>query len=233
MLIALGTWQLAAQGLEGRPDRRARQRGSRRRRADLPPRERWPRARRRDGRIPPRRRSRREFVPSEEALVYTGGSALRAGRHAARLLGVRAGAARRTAASSWSIAASCRKAGRIRARARAAAAGVVEIIGVLRWPEARGLVHAGRRRRRSDLWFVRDPPRWRRRKGWGAVAPFYIDQEAPARAGRPAARPGRCRSNLPNNHLQYALTWFGLALALVAVFAFWAARGAAAASSGS
>ena len=34
--------------------------------------------------------------------------------------------------------------------------------------------------------------------------------------------PARCRPNLPNNHLQYALTWYGLALVLIAVFAVWA-----------
>jgi surfeit locus 1 family protein len=28
--------------------------------------------------------------------------------------------------------------------------------------------------------------------------------------------------SFPNNHLQYALTWFGLAVALIAVFAVWA-----------
>jgi cytochrome oxidase assembly protein ShyY1 len=28
---------------------------------------------------------------------------------------------------------------------------------------------------------------------------------------------------LPDNHLQYALTWYGLAAVLAAVFGFWAA----------
>jgi surfeit locus 1 family protein len=31
--------------------------------------------------------------------------------------------------------------------------------------------------------------------------------------------PGKVIVNLPNNHLQYALTWFGLAAVLVGVFA--------------
>jgi surfeit locus 1 family protein len=50
------------------------------------------------------------------------------------------------------------------------------------------------------------------------VAPFYIEQEAPpAPGGLP--RPGKLVVNLPDNHLQYALTWFALALVLVGVFA--------------
>ena len=63
----------------------------------------------------------------------------------------------------------------------------------------------------------------KRMMGWGEVAPFYVDQEAPAAAGGlPAVGP--LRVNLPNNHLQYAVTWFGLALALLAVFLIWAFR---------
>jgi len=34
--------------------------------------------------------------------------------------------------------------------------------------------------------------------------------------------PGKLVVNLPDNHLQYALTWFGLAAALAAVFAAFA-----------
>ncbi|MEA2930653.1 MAG: surfeit locus 1 family protein, partial [Hyphomicrobiales bacterium] len=43
---------------------------------------------------------------------------------------------------------------------------------------------------------------------------FYIDQEAPpAPGGLP--RVGPLKVNLPNNHLQYAVTWYGLALVLL------------------
>ena len=35
-------------------------------------------------------------------------------------------------------------------------------------------------------------------------------------------RPGRLVVNLPDNHLQYALTWFGLAAVLAGVFVAWA-----------
>jgi cytochrome oxidase assembly protein ShyY1 len=53
------------------------------------------------------------------------------------------------------------------------------------------------------------------------VAPFYIDQEAPAPpGGLPQAGPLAIR--LRNEHLQYALTWFGLAAVLAVVFTLWA-----------
>ena len=53
------------------------------------------------------------------------------------------------------------------------------------------------------------------------VAPFYIEQEAPpAPGGLP--RVGRVHPNLPNNHLQYAVTWYGLAAILAVMFAVWA-----------
>ena len=53
-------------------------------------------------------------------------------------------------------------------------------------------------------------------KSWGTIAPFYIDQEAPAVPGG-LPRVGPLKVNLPNNHLQYAITWYGLAVVLVIV----------------
>ena len=57
-------------------------------------------------------------------------------------------------------------------------------------------------------------------KGLGAVAPFYIEQEAPVPPGG-LPHPSALTVNLRNDHLQYALTWFGLAVVLIAVFALW------------
>ena len=52
----------------------------------------------------------------------------------------------------------------------------------------------------------------------GPVAPFTIDllAEATPAGGLPQA--GETRMVFPNNHLGYAVTWYGLALALLAVF---------------
>jgi cytochrome oxidase assembly protein ShyY1 len=58
-------------------------------------------------------------------------------------------------------------------------------------------------------------------RGWGGpAAPFYIDQETPVPPGG-SPRPGPLTVKLRNDHLGYALTWFGLAATLAAVFAFW------------
>jgi surfeit locus 1 family protein len=44
-----------------------------------------------------------------------------------------------------------------------------------------------------------------------------VEQEAPVPPGG-LPQPGKITVNLPNNHLQYAITWFGLAVALAGVF---------------
>jgi surfeit locus 1 family protein len=81
---------------------------------------------------------------------------------------------------------------------------------------------------RPDLnrWFWRDipgmtaslPPALGER-----AAPFVVEAEAaPVPGGWP--RGGVTRLALPNRHLEYAITWFGLAAALIAVFALYARR---------
>lgn len=51
------------------------------------------------------------------------------------------------------------------------------------------------------------------------VLPFFLDADAtPVPGGWP--RGGVTQVDLPNNHLQYAVTWYGLAAALVGVTAF-------------
>ena len=103
-------------------------------------------------------------------------------------------------------------------------AGPVEIIGALRCPETRhwftpndDVAH--------NLWFTRDPQAMALAKSLGQVpgqvAPFYIEQEAPVPPGG-LPSPGKIAVNLPNNHLQYVITWYGLAAALAGVFLAWA-----------
>jgi len=96
----------------------------------------------------------------------------------------------------------------------------IDIVGALRWPEAPGLFTPAADPARN-LWFARDHLAMADAKHWGAVAPFYVEQEAPVPPGG-LPKPGKIVPNLPNNHLQYALTWYGLALVLTVVFAIWA-----------
>jgi cytochrome oxidase assembly protein ShyY1 len=102
-------------------------------------------------------------------------------------------------------------------------AGVVQLIGYLRFPERPGwFTPAADPVRR--LWFVRDHRDMALALGWGqpagAVAPFYIDLEAPAPAsGLP--KPGPLAVHLKDDHLEYAITWFGLAAVVAMAFMFW------------
>lgn len=98
----------------------------------------------------------------------------------------------------------------------------VDITGTMRWPEAPNWF-TPKADLAQNLWFVRNPIAIAAAKGWGPVSPFYVEQETPVPPGG-WPRPGKLVPNLPNNHLQYAVTWYGLALVLIVVFVVWAAK---------
>lgn len=107
-------------------------------------------------------------------------------------------------------------------RKTAPIAGAGDITGYIRWPEKPGWFVA-ETDSNGDIWFVRDPAAMAKARGWGPVAPFYIDQEAPVPPdGFP--KPGPLTVKLKNDHLGYAITWFGLAASLAIVFIAWAVR---------
>ena len=99
-------------------------------------------------------------------------------------------------------------------------AGPVTIVGALRWPDTRHWFTPADDPA-HNLWFSRDPAAIAAAKGLGPVAPFYVEQESPAPPGG-LPQPGRLVVSLPDNHLQYALTWYGLALVLAGTFVSWA-----------
>ena len=66
-------------------------------------------------------------------------------------------------------------------------------------------------------WYTRDAAAVARALDLKGVAPFVIDaDDAPVPGGLPQG--GSTEISVPNNHLSYAVTWFGLALTLVGVF---------------
>ena len=74
-----------------------------------------------------------------------------------------------------------------------------------------------------DLWYRVDPPVMARYRDLGDIAPYYVELAA-GPADLPPY-PGYAAADLPNNHMQYAFTWFGLAATLVGVSFFsWRAR---------
>ena len=66
---------------------------------------------------------------------------------------------------------------------------------------------------KANVWYARDIKAIAAAKHWSDDAPFYVEQESPVPPGG-WPKPGRLVVNLPDNHLQYALTWFGGALVL-------------------
>jgi surfeit locus 1 family protein len=220
VLIALGTWQLERkqwkEGLIAALEQRLAAAP-----VNLPPRETWPRLTQASDEFR-RVTFPAEFLPGEEALVYASGSALRPDVSGpgywvfapARLPG----------GSIVAINRGFVPEGRQEAKSRPQGqpSGVVDVVGVMRWPEARGLFTPDDDPARN-LWFVRDHAAIAAAKAWGSFAPFHVDQEAPpAPGGLPRA--AALKPSLPNNHLQYALTWYGLTVVLLGVFvAFWRA----------
>jgi cytochrome oxidase assembly protein ShyY1 len=57
-------------------------------------------------------------------------------------------------------------------------------------------------------------------KGWGDVAPFFVELEGPRPPGG-LPQPGALKANLRNEHLQYAITWYGLAIVVAVMFVLW------------
>ena len=96
---------------------------------------------------------------------------------------------------------------------------VFEITGYIRFPEKAGWFtpHADTVKR---LWFLRDHVDMAMTNDWGEVAPFYIDVERQVPAVS-APKAGPLQVHLKDDHLQYAITWFSLALAVAATFGFW------------
>jgi surfeit locus 1 family protein len=98
--------------------------------------------------------------------------------------------------------------------------GLTRVTGLLRAPEARNLFTP-----RDDLAhgraFTRDPVAIVAHFGLEPAAPFSIDADAgPDPRGWP--RSGTTELQIPDNHLGYALTWFGLAATGVMVLAAYA-----------
>src|ERR1019366_401596 len=91
------------------------------------------------------------------------------------------------------------------------------IVGILRRGDTRNFV-TPQNDPAQNLWYGRDIAAMAQALGVSKPAPTYLMLEQPAPPpGGPVIAP--LPSDIPNNHLQYAITWFGLALALAGVYA--------------
>jgi surfeit locus 1 family protein len=94
--------------------------------------------------------------------------------------------------------------------------------------ELTGIVRRNQERRQfapenvpeRNVWFHVDVPLMRQMAGAGSDAKldaFFLEADAtPNPGGVPIG--GQTRLDIPDDHLQYAITWFGIALALVGVY---------------
>ena len=97
------------------------------------------------------------------------------------------------------------------------------VVGVLRLPEAPTFV-TPKDRPGENAWFRRDVAAMARALDAKRPAPLFLMLESPPPEGFGPA-PAPLPPGLSNRHLGYALTWFGLAAALTAVYAAMLLRG--------
>jgi surfeit locus 1 family protein len=99
-------------------------------------------------------------------------------------------------------------------------AGDLTLEGLLRRPDPPG-PFTPEPNPQTKLWFVRDAASLATAfslPGGTALAPFTIDADAATTPPGGLPQAGETRRVFTNNHLQYALTWYGLAAALVGVW---------------
>jgi surfeit locus 1 family protein len=103
-------------------------------------------------------------------------------------------------------------------RAAGQPAGTSRVAGLLRLlPEKKPNWFVPDNRPDRDDWFWVDLPAMGSAAGIANVAPFYIDADAtPNPGGWPKG--GVTPLALPNHHLQYAITWFLLAVAAIVIY---------------
>ncbi|EJC85715.1 hypothetical protein Rleg4DRAFT_7604 [Rhizobium leguminosarum bv. trifolii WSM2297] len=96
--------------------------------------------------------------------------------------------------------------------------GPVEITGLMRMTEPKGSLLQSNDAA-ADRWYSRDVAAIAQKRVAGAIAPYFIDADA---AANPGGLPvgGLTIIHFPNNHLVYAITWYGLAAMAIALLLF-------------
>jgi surfeit locus 1 family protein len=164
------------------------------------------------------------FEPGSDAMVYSSGSAVRidiSGPGTWAFLPARLSEGETVVVNAGFVQNTMQdRALEDRAVARLITGAPVVLTGYLRFPESAGIL-TPHENLANRLWFTRDHMAMAQKLGWdqaGRVAPFYVDLEAPVpESGIP--KPGPLDVHLKDDHMQYAITWFALAGAVVIAFA--------------
>jgi surfeit locus 1 family protein len=93
---------------------------------------------------------------------------------------------------------------------------LVRVVGVLRKPEHGNLFSPANTPRQ---WYVRDVEAMAKALNAAEPAPLFLMAETPTNPGWKALVPAPLPLDIPNRHLEYALTWYGLAAVLLGVYA--------------
>jgi cytochrome oxidase assembly protein ShyY1 len=163
------------------------------------------------------------YQPGPDAMVYSSGSALRediSGPGTWAFLPARLSTGQTVVINAGFVQNTMQdRAEENRVVARLISREPVTLTGYIRFPEKAGMLTPAPSVAKR-LWFARDQLAMAQVLGWGSVAPFYIDLEAPVPAnGIP--KPGPLDVHLKDDHLQYAITWFALAGAVAIAFGLW------------
>jgi len=163
------------------------------------------------------------YAPSPDAMVYSSGSAVRAdvtGPGTWAFLPAKLASGETIVINAGFVQNTMQdRAFEDRVVGRLVTGQPVELTGYIRFPERAGKLTPAENVPKR-LWFVRDHRAMAAALGWGDVAPFYIDLEKPVpESGIP--KPGPLQVHLKDDHMQYAITWFSLAGALVIAFGVW------------
>lgn len=92
--------------------------------------------------------------------------------------------------------------------------GEVTVTGLLRMPEDKGWLFSRANDPEHGLWYRRDIASITHAKGFAHAAPYFVDEADNAAEGWP--RGGQTVVTFRNAHLSYALTWFALAVVVLA-----------------
>ena len=96
----------------------------------------------------------------------------------------------------------------------------VTLTGYIRFPEQPGWFTP-----RADvakrLWLARDSQGMAQALNWGRLSRRSTSISKPPAPPSGWPKPGALEVHLPDQHLQYAITWFGLALVVAVAFGFW------------
>jgi surfeit locus 1 family protein len=100
--------------------------------------------------------------------------------------------------------------------------GPVKVTGFLRLPAEKHWAQPENDPLKNQ-WFYVDVDHMAEDTGAELASPYYLElDETPVPGGLPIG--GQAKVSLPNNHLEYAITWYSLALTLIVIFVMYHRR---------